>query len=846
VQVEQLVYSFEEAHADRVGLLGGKGAGLAAMTARGLPVPPGFIITTEAARSYLASGELSEMLVAEIKRQVAGLEARTERRFGGDPPLLVSVRSGAPISMPGMMDTILDLGLNEDAAIGLVQSTGSVHFMADVYIRFHRMFADIVLGADSHVVGIEAAAVLTDQSLEGDARATFRRLRTVLTSAERDLVDAVVPDDPYDQLLQAVGAIFDSWNSRRAVTYRQVHGIPDTLGTAAVVQLMVFGNLGSPSGSGVVFSRNPVTGEPALYGEFLEGGQGEEVVGGTVTASPIAQLAERQPDLYSELCDHARRLEADIHDVVDIEFTIEQGRLYLLQVRPAKRTSEAALRITADFLRDGRFHVAEALARLTVADVRQVERARFDAVAVDQARASGALIAQGVGASPGQVSGIVVVDPDRAVEIGEQGTDVILVRPTTSPLDLHGMVAAVGVVTALGGATSHAAVVARALGKPCVVGCRDITVDVEGSRLQVNGSSLVEGAELSIDGASGEVFRGALPVGRGDSASADRSEVLSAARDAAPCRVYGVVTTVAQVHRVRRRGPAGVAIRIGQVLATTGRLEQLLELVRSEGDIESVDFSGFEQVIADELVPLLAAAGDTEVAIRAVDLMAEEAVEWLDPLRIIDTHPLAGFPLGLPELLRVQILGVATAAARSRYERMPQLVVRNICDPLEVIELRRIADETLARTGLGEVAVGAFVTSPRGADAMAQLAKVSDVLWLDARRLRAAAVGYHPSLFLTAAPLDEYVSRGMLSKDPRKDIDETYLQVLASAATTRVSHSHCRLGVRLHGPVTEEIIAAHYRAGLRMFAVDDDEVDPTELALAKAALADLTAMRARR
>src|SRR5205823_1938009 len=488
------------------------------------------IITTEACGRYKEAGHLPEGLLAQALDHLTELESTTGRTFGGGPlPLLVSVRSGAPVSMPGTMDTVLNLGLNEAAAVALARATGSTRFMAEVYTRFHRMYGDIVLGADGDVLASAAAPVLAEIDDGTEPAEAYTRLHAVLTAAEDDEVGASVPDDPRAQLEQAIRAVFESWNSRRAVTYRNVHHIPDTLGTAVVVQTMVFGNLGAPSGSGVAFTRNPSTGEPELYGEFLEGGQGEDVVAGTVTPQPIAAAAERHPEVFSELSRLCQHLEELYRDVLDIEYTVECGTLYLLQVRSAKRTAQAAVRIAADLFRKGWLEPAEALAQVSADHIRQSERPRFDADAMDGARADGRVLATGIGASPGHVSGKVVLDSDRAVAMAEAGDQVLLARPTTSPLDLHGMLASVGIITAMGGATSHAAVVARALGKPCVVGCAALEIDPGAGTLRVGGAEYPEGTDVSVDGASGEIFLGTIPTSEGRAETADIETVLAVA-----------------------------------------------------------------------------------------------------------------------------------------------------------------------------------------------------------------------------------------------------------------------------------------------------------------------------
>lgn len=628
----RFVHRFAEAPASDTALLGGKGAGLARMAQSGLPVPPGFIISTDAFREYHARGRrVPEQLMSEVWAAMEELESATGRRFGAGAgvPLLVSVRSGARISMPGMMDTILNLGLDAAGVTALAASSGDSGFAIDTCLRFWDMYARIVLGVD--VILAEEVPDAVEAARAGDVRALERAVVAVI---ERE--GGSVPGGPHEQLAGAIAAVFDSWGSRRAVAYRRHHGIPDDLGTAVVVQSMVFGNLGHPSGSGVAFTRDPRTGENRLYGEYLEGGQGEEVVAGSRTPARIDELRERRPELVGRLEEVAARLEEIYRDALDIEFTVEQGRLYLLQVRSAKRTARAAIRIAAELLRESRAPVAVALGMVSADEVRQTASPTFDEKAVTRARAGGALLGTGIGASPGHASGIAVLDPDRAAEMGAQGHSVILVRPTTSPLDVHGMIAASGIVTAVGGSTSHAAVVARALNKPCVVGCQGLRIDLEQRRFGVAERWLEEGAPISMDGASGALFGVGLPTVRAEASSSDLAELLSVADGAARCDVLGRATTVDQVRTVLESGARGVLIRLEDVLATLGTHE------------------GLDEAIAGALAPLLEAAGDRGVLVPAGDVTWLEVRLPEDPRTAVDAAT-AQLILSLPEARRSEV-----------------------------------------------------------------------------------------------------------------------------------------------------------------------------------------------
>ena len=487
-------------------LIGGKAGGIAVMRHAGLPVPPAFVVTTEACCAYLAEGALPDGLADELRVGIAMLEAETGRRFGAsERPLLLAVRSGAAISMPGMLDTVLNLGIDEAVEAALADESGDAAFARDTHRRFHEMYARIVLKA-----GIDGLPP------EG----SLAEWRAAVAEAE---ATGSVPEAPADQLLGAVRAVFDSWNGRRARRYRKHHGLADDAGTAVTVQAMVFGNLGENSGTGVLFSRNPLSGAPEPYGEYLACAQGEDVVSGRRTPQGLDALASSLPDAHAALTRAARKLETLNRDVQDIEFSIQEGALYLLQTRNAARAPAAAIRIAVDLVNEGMISTDEALARVSANQVRALLMPRL----ADGAAESAPLLAKGEGASPGVGIGNVVLDADAAEARGAAGEDVVLVRPTTSPDDVHGMVAARAVVTETGGATSHAAVVSRSLGVPCVVGCGEGV-----------GAALA-GREVTVDGKAGQVFDGAEPVSVPEETDDPYlRRVTEWARAAAPIAVY--------------------------------------------------------------------------------------------------------------------------------------------------------------------------------------------------------------------------------------------------------------------------------------------------------------------
>ncbi len=504
------VYLFEEGNAQMRDLLGGKGANLAEMTNIGLPVPPGFTITTEVCMEYLRSGgKFPEGLMDEVRAAMAEVERRMGRNFG-DPanPLLVSVRSGAKFSMPGMMDTILNLGLNAQTVEGLIKQSNNPRFAYDAYRRFIMMFSDIVLDVERHKFEEildeykERLGVTLDTEVPADALQQMCQDYLALVKKE---TGKDFPMDPFEQLKLAIEAVFKSWNNPRAQVYREREGIPWDLGTAVNVQTMVFGNMGDDSGTGVAFTRDPATGEKKLYGEYLVNAQGEDVVAGIRTPMHLDELMSINPEIYKQFDEIAKLLENHYRDMMDIEFTVEKNRLFILQCRVGKRTSLAAVKIAVDMAKEGLISKDEAILRVKPGDIDQLLHPQIDP------KAQVNVIAKGLAASPGAAVGKAVFDADTAAERGKE-EPVILVRPETTPDDIHGMLASKGVLTARGGMTSHAAVVARGFGIPCVAGCEAISIDLNKREFSTNGITVKEGDWISINGSTGEVILGQAPL----------------------------------------------------------------------------------------------------------------------------------------------------------------------------------------------------------------------------------------------------------------------------------------------------------------------------------------------
>src|SRR5512143_1263949 len=506
-----------EGNAKMRALLGGKGAGLAEMTNAGLPVPPGFTITTAACNAYFEGGrKLPPGLWNQVERGLATVERITQKRLG-DPkdPLLVSVRSGAAMSMPGMMDTVLNLGLNDESRQGLATLTKNERFAWDAYRRFISMFGRIVLDVPAEKFDAALEKRKVARGAKSDTELDAKDLAGLVTDFKaivKQKTGKPFPTEPREQLRLAVEAVFSSWFGARAKDYRKQFKISDDLGTACSVMTMVFGNMGDDSGTGVAFTRDPSTGERKLYGEYLMNAQGEDVVAGIRTPSKIEQLKRDMPKAYAEFQTIAQRLEKHYRDSQDLEFTIERGKLFMLQTRSAKRTARAAMKMATDMVREKLITKDEAIQRVDPLQVEQLLVPGFDQAAVERARKEGRFLAKGLNASPGAATGRAVFDADRAVVLKGQKQLVVLVRPETSPDDFHGMVAATGILTARGGSTSHAAVVARGLGLPCVAGCAELSIDLGRREMRVGEAVIKEGDPISIDGTTGEVFAGELPT----------------------------------------------------------------------------------------------------------------------------------------------------------------------------------------------------------------------------------------------------------------------------------------------------------------------------------------------
>ena len=578
---KKYVYLFEEGNAGMKSLLGGKGANLAEMTNIGLPVPPGLIITTDACKDFTALGQkFPDGLEEEIREKVKGLEKKLNKKFGDEKnPLLVSVRSGAPVSMPGMMDTVLNLGLNDHTSEVLAESTGDGRFAMDCYRRFINMFGDVVMGVEHHKFERildrqkEKAGVNFDNEL---AAADWRDVIAEYKKLIKKEVGRPFPQDPMEQLFMAVFAVFNSWNNDRANVYRRINKIPDDLGTAVNIQTMVFGNMGSGSGTGVAFTRNPSTGERKLYGEYLINAQGEDVVAGTRTPQPIASLERDMPAVYGQFAEVCQLLDKHYRNMQDIEFTIERGKLWILQTRNGKRTAQAAIKVAVDMVNEGLISKDEAVLRVEPGQLDQLLHRRID----PEAKLD--VIAKGLPASPGAASGQVVFDADMAERMGQEGKKTILVRTETTPDDIHGIVAAQGILTSRGGMTSHAAVVARGMGKPCVCGCEAIRIDYGRNEFAVGDMLVRQGDIISIDGAAGSVILGEVPMIDPD-LSPEFLELLEWADEIRTLGVRANADTPEDAAKARQFGAAGIGLtRTEHMFMAQDRLPIVQEMIMAD------------------------------------------------------------------------------------------------------------------------------------------------------------------------------------------------------------------------------------------------------------------------
>ena len=843
VKQTQWVYDFEEADGSRRDLLGGKGAGLADMTTASLPVPPGFIITTEACRSYYDSGKVMppEMWAQALEALVA-LERATGRYFGAPAdPLLVSVRSGAPVSMPGMMDTVLNLGLNQAVADGIARRTGNRRFALDLYRRFIQMYGNVVLGIEGthfdavlewhqHQDGVNLASELGADALQ--------QVIDEFKSVVLRVTGEPFPDTPKYQLERAILAVFDSWETRRAIDYRNYNRIPHDLYTAVCVVAMVFGNMDETSGTGVLFTRDPSTGERTLYGEYLVNAQGEDVVAGIATPQKIAQLQHQMPDVYRQLDTMAQQLELHYRDAQDVEFTVEQGKLYLLQTRSAKRSAKAAVKMAVDMYAEDLIDKDEALMRVEPDQIYQLLLPRLDPEAKETASEAGQLVTVGIGASPGGATGRVVFTADEAAEQGRRGVSVVLVRPETSPDDVHGLIASKGVLTSRGGATSHAAVVARGLGKPCVAGAEQLEVRPEEGVLVCGDLVVNEGEEISIDGATGEVFVGRIatiaPSVRDDE---DLTTLLEWADETRRLGVWANADYPRDAEIAMAFGAEGIGLcRTEHMFFEMDRLSIVREcmlaahaaIIIQEGEVAweryNKALAELEEFQVADFIGILRAMNGKPVVIRLLDppmheflpprdeLLAEvielrvqgenpdELQEKQNLLFAVDemreSNPMIGMRgcrLGLifPEIYTMQVRAIIKAAAQVEAEGIPvapEIMVPLVSHTNEFTRLRETLEETIREfqeeTGNTQnYEIGTMIEIPRAALIADQIAESAEFFSFGTNDLTQNTFGFSRD-DVEVKFLNRYKESGILEENPFQVVDRDGVGQLIRIACT--------------------------------------------------------------
>ena len=871
--LERFVYFFGNGRADGSAamrdILGGKGAGLAEMANLGLPIPPGFTISAKLCITYLEQGTFPDELRGEVDRHLKQLERATKKRFGDSRrPLLVSVRSGAAVSMPGMMETILNLGLNDETVQGLLAGSGNPRFAYDSYRRFVQMFGDVVFDLGKEPFEEVLAEYKRRRKVKRDIdlppedlKALVREFKAIIQAR----VGAPFPEDPARQLWGAIEAVFKSWRTRRAMDYRRVHGIPDDLGTAVNVVAMVYGNLGDDSGTGVAFTRDCRTGAKVLNGDYLTNAQGEDVVSGARTPEPLAKMKRgKLARVYRELERLAKKLERHFKDVQDIEFTFEHGRLYMLQTRRAQRTGLAAVRSAVEMVAEGLVSEDEAVQRVPPQDLDQVFHPMVDP------RAPVTVVARGLPASPGAASGEVVFHADEAEAQSKQGRKVILVRPETSPDDFHGIVAAQAVLTARGGMTSHAAIVARGMGKTCVVGAKEIEVDPRAGRFQANGRVVKRGQWLTVDGTTGRVILGQAKL-VAPKLGGHYAKLMAWADARRRLRVRANADTPQDARRARERGAEGIGLcRTEHMFFEGARITAMQEMIVAPDEagrrralakllpMQRADFEGIFEVMAGLPVTIrlldpplhefLPRTREERTALaQAMKLPAPRLHRLIDSL--VEANPMLGHRgcrLGIthPEITETQARAIFEAACRvvGRGKKVLVEVMIPLVAHVEEFRhqaqiVRRVAQEVFHAEGRAvPYLVGTMIELPRAALTGDAIAKEAEFFSFGTNDLTQTTFGLSRDDAGRFLPF--YVERGILAQDPFQVLDEAGVGKLIEIAVRlgRGTRNDLKVGIcGEHGGDPESVKFFHH-AGMNYVSCSPFRVPIARLAAAQAAL----------
>jgi pyruvate,orthophosphate dikinase len=818
---KKYVYSFgggeAEGNADMKNLLGGKGANLAEMASLGIAVPPGFTVTTEACNLYFDSGnQFPESLWEEVLTHLQQLEKTLGKKFG-DPSalLLVSVRSGARVSMPGMMDTVLNLGLNEEAVQGLALQTSDERFALDCYRRFIAMFGNVVLGID----GEKFESILTQKKklrkIEFDTDLTPQNLQSIIKqfrAVVKKSVKKEFPDDPMAQLKSAIEAVFKSWNTPRAITYRKLNQISNGWGTAVTVQAMVFGNMGDSSATGVAFTRNPATGEKKFYGEYMVNAQGEDVVAGIRTPNPIKDLEKEMPEAYQSLVNIYQKLEAHYRDMQDLEFTIENNQLYMLQTRSGKRTAPAAIKIAMDMMQEGLISKHEALTRVPADQLDQI----FHPM-IDPAAKKIKVLTKGLGASPGAAMGKVVFTPEHAEEMAEKKEKVILVRVETSPEDIHGMSVSQGILTAKGGMTSHAAVVARAMGKPCVSGCSDLDVDIKKKKCFIKGVPIKEYETITLDGSTGRVLLGTVPLIR-PRLTSNFTRLMSWAGEVRSLKIRANADTPHDAIVARDFGAQGIGLcRTEHMFFDEGRIFLVRQMILAEDSrkreealkkllpIQRGDFTQIFKVMRGlpvtirlldpplhEFLPTM----PKEINILAKEMKVSQSTLNKNISAMKETNPMLGLRgcrLGImfPEIYRMQVRAIIEAGCKLVKKGMkvfPEIMIPLVSHVNEFARVREMiveeAEEVLEKAQVKlPYKIGTMIELPRAAITADEIAREADFFSFGTNDLTQTAFGL--SRDDAGSFLSSYIDQGILEHEPFVTIDQRGVGPLVQIAVEK-------------------------------------------------------------
>jgi pyruvate,orthophosphate dikinase len=813
-------------------LLGGKGANLAEMTRIGVPVPPGFTVTTEACNAYLAAGEkFPEGMWEQELEALKHVEEKTGKKFGNPQnPLLVSCRSGAKFSMPGMMDTVLNIGLNDETAKGMVELTGDERFVYDAYRRLVQMFGSVVLGIPDKPFEDALDELKKERGVASDTDLTaddWQELTETFKGIVKKYKGFDFPQDPYQQLRLATEAVFKSWNGKRAVDYRNAAGIAHDLGTGVSIVTMIFGNMGWDSGTGVAFTRDPATGEKVMYGDYLLNAQGEDVVAGIRNTKKIGELEQDLPQAYTQFLDICDKLEHHYREMQDVEFTIERGQLWMLQTRDGKRTAQAAIKVAVDMANEGLISRQEAVMRVKPSDVDTLLHPQFDLDAKQRAAEEGKRLAKGVNASPGAAVGVVAFDADTAEEWGKSGKDVIMVRPFTKPDDVHGMLAARGILTSEGGATSHAAVVARQFGVPCIVGASDVVIDLERRQMSANGVVVKEGEWVSVDGSTGEAFVGQIPtVHPKFEEQIDLITLLSWADGFRRLQVWANADYPDDAARARSFGAQGIGLcRTEHMFFQEERLpivqrmilakdederdkalEELLPFQRSdfEGIFKAMDglpviirlidpplheFLPDERDVLEQVIEKRV-KGETKGLAEQEELLANiESMHESNPMMGLRGVRLS---IVMPGIVKMQVRAIFEAACNMTRQGVvvkPEVMIplTGHVNELKIIqpELERVAKEVMAEKGVQlEYKFGTMIEIPRAAVTADEIASVAQFFSFGTNDLTQMTFGYSRD-DAEARFLLTYVEKGILPKNPFQTIDRDGVGALMKMAVEK-------------------------------------------------------------